>query len=147
MHGLSTAAVGLLDRQLGASPWQWVRAGLLLSILGLPLTGLALSGFGAATLGPSLAASVCAIGLSLQGACLGCVVTMVQPLLAALAAQRGDLSVAPLLAVSDSGQSLGFTVGPILGSLCVRHTEWLSIGLAAAAGAALIPVLLHLAQK
>lgn len=135
MHRLWDAScvlqVGHLDSLVDVTASQWVGIGLVLPTLGLPLVGAAL---GTAHLPlPGLASRLllCYIGLALQGACLGCVVTMVQPLLASLATSRGDPSVAPLLAISDSAQSVGFIVGPLLGSAFVRHIGALNLGLAA----------------
>lgn len=115
MHRLWDAScvlqVGHLDSLVDVTASQWVGIGLVLPTLGLPLVGAAL---GTAHLPlPGLASRLllCYIGLALQGACLGCVVTMVQPLLASLATSRGDPSVAPLLAISDRWAILRCAVG------------------------------------
>ena len=83
---------------------------------------------------PRLAIGLTVAGLCLEGCCLGLVVTMVQPLLALIAQQRSATragrgrrgakpSVAELCAVSDSFQSIGFVVGPLLGGWAVGHAR------------------------
>lgn len=91
---------------------------------------------------------LCSLGLVLQGACLGCVVTMVQPLLAQLAERRGDASVTPLLALSDSAQSMGFIIGPIAGAANAHRMGMLTAANALASVAVLLPNLyLHLHRQ
>ena len=138
MHGVATAVVGALDARWRLPPGRWVWIGLALPAAGLPLVGL---GGVAHALPRPIALALLVVGLALQGACLGCVVTMVQPLLASIADALGEPDIAPLLALSDSFQSLGFVVGPLLGAAASRHaalTEVTFLGLALAS-ALLLP--------
>ena len=138
MHGVATAVVGALDARWRLPPGRWVWIGLALPAAGLPLVGL---GGVAHALPRPVALALLVAGLALQGACLGCVVTMVQPLLASIADALGEPDIAPLLALSDSFQSLGFVVGPLLGAAASRHaalTEVTFLGLALAS-ALLLP--------
>ena len=118
MHGLTTLFINFAQRSKAFRAWEperWVAVGLVLSAVGAPLIGV-----GPLLRGPSkLGVVLSTLGLAMQGACLGCVITMVQPLVGAIAKHRGD-TVAPLMAISNSGQSVGFVVGPLLGAFACR---------------------------
>ena len=115
----------------------------MLAVVGLPLVGVGLGsrlGLGLAKGTASLL--LCAAGLVLHGACLGCVATMLpEALLASMAATAdadaaagggggGAGGAASLLTVIDTCQSLGLVVGPLLGAYAVRHMETLTAALA-----------------
>lgn len=128
VHALTTCAIGgigpRLDARYALRPHHWVLAGLSSSAVGVALVGLAL--------GERWSVAMLVVGLAMQGVCLGLVVTMLQPLLASIAARRGDPNVATLLAVTDSFQSVGFIVGPLLGGAASAHhrTESALLGMA-----------------
>ena len=136
MHGLTTLFINFAQKADAFRAWEperWVAVGLVLSAVGAPLIGVGALVGGGGSFGGIL---LSAIGLAMQGACLGCVITMVQPLLGAIAKHRGD-TVAPLMAISNSGQSFGFVVGPLIGGVaCASGQSTLAKQRAAAREAA-----------